>query len=406
MGPFSPDSVRLVLVLVGLPARGKTYIGRKIARYLTWLGYNTRVFNIGDYRRQRLGSHHRQDFFDPNNVEGTRARNDMAQAALNDLSEWMKTGGEVAIYDATNTTRARRQHVMEFCEQHDMQAVFVESICEDPTIIDANVRETKLTSPDYTDMDPDEAVRDFRARIEHYARVYEPIEDEGFSYIKLIDVGRVIVVHRIDGFLPGRIVFFLLNLHLVRRPIWLTRHGESDYNQVGRIGGDSNLTPRGEMYARKLAEFVRGHSLRPPIVWCSTLKRTMQTLKHLPIQPVQWAALNEIDAGVCDGMTYHEIAETMPEEYAARQKDKLRYRYPRGESYQDVILRLEPVIIEAERQRTPVLIVAHQAVLRALYAYFMDMAPEDCLRKDIPLHTVIELTPGPYSFEEKQFPLM
>jgi 6-phosphofructo-2-kinase/fructose-2,6-biphosphatase len=132
----------------------------------------------------------------------------------------------------------------------------------------------------------------------------------------------------------------------------------------------------------------------------------MQTLKHLPIQPVQWAALNEIDAGVCDGMTYHEIAETMPEEYAARQKDKLRYRYPRGESYQDVILRLEPVIIEAERQRTPVLIVAHQAVLRALYAYFMDMAPEDCLRKDIPLHTVIELTPGPYSFEEKQFPLM
>ena len=37
----------------------------------------------------------------------------------------------------------------------------------------------------------------------------------------------------------------------------------------------------------------------------------------------------------------------------------------------DVIQRLEPVIIEVERERECVCIVAHQAVLRALYAYFM-----------------------------------
>jgi broad specificity phosphatase PhoE len=214
------------------------------------------------------------------------------------------------------------------------------------------------------------------------------------------------VVHGIDGFLPGRIVFFLLNLHLWRRPIWLTRHGESTHNEEGRIGGDAPLSALGDQYARRLAEFVRQHAIRPPEVWCSTLKRTVQTCRYLPIQPVQWAALNEIDAGVCDGMTYAEIASEMPEEYKARQNDKLRYRYPRGESYEDVVLRLEPVIIEAERQREPVLVVAHQAVLRALYAYFMDKNPDECLRMEIPLHTVIELTPGPYAFEEKRFPLM
>lgn len=37
--------------MVGLPARGKTYISRKICRYLNWLGFKSRVFNIGNYRR-------------------------------------------------------------------------------------------------------------------------------------------------------------------------------------------------------------------------------------------------------------------------------------------------------------------------------------------------------------------
>ena len=38
-------------------------------------------------------------------------------------------------------------------------------------------------------------------------------------------------------------------------------------------------------------------------------------------------------------------------------------RYPAGESYLDVIQRLEPVIIEIEREREYVCVVAHQARL-------------------------------------------
>ena len=99
-------------------------------------------------------------------------------------------------------------------------------------------------------------------------------------------------------------------------------------------------------------------------MWTSTLRRTIQTARPLGASwpQVQWRALDEIDAGACEGLTYAEIKAAQPEEYAARKQDKLRYRYPRGESYLDVIQRLEPVIIEIERQRTPVLIVAHQAV--------------------------------------------
>jgi broad specificity phosphatase PhoE len=40
-------------------------------------------------------------------------------------------------------------------------------------------------------------------------------------------------------------------------------------------------------------------------------------------------------------MTYETIERQMPAEFAARAADKLRYRYPRGESYIDVIQRLE-----------------------------------------------------------------
>jgi len=47
----------------------------------------------------------------------------------------------------------------------------------------------------------------------------------------------------------------------------------------------------------------------------------------------------------------------MPHEFAARQEDKYHYRYPRGESYQDITQRLSPVIHELMRFNHPVLYV-------------------------------------------------
>lgn len=55
--------------------------------------------------------------------------------------------------------------------------------------------------------------------------------------------------------------------------------------------------------------------------------------------------------GSCDGMTYEEIERKFPAEFERRKTDKLAYRYPRGESYLDVIARLEPMIMEMERHR-------------------------------------------------------
>ncbi len=399
---------KYVLVMVGLPARGKTHTAQKLCRYLSWLGYESRVFNVGERRRASLGAGQSHEFFDPNNPDGLLARRKLALSVLDELLDWLHgEGRRVGIYDATNSTSYRRQLVRRRCEAAHCEVQFVEIVVSDEAVVEANVRETKLSSPDYVGVDADHAAHDFRARIAHYESVYESLREEDGSFVRLIDRGRSVEMNGIYGYLPARIVFFLINAQTTTRQIWLTRHGESEFNLAGLIGGDSSLSPRGLQYASSLASHVRRRfaddsSLE---IWTSTLRRTVETAAPLNRATLRWRVLDEIDAGICDSLSYQQIAETMPREFEARAQDKLRYRYPRGESYRDVIQRLDRVIVELERYRTPVLVIAHQAVLRALYSYFMDMPRDDCPHVSIPLHTVIELTPKAYGCVEERVAL-
>ena len=395
-----------VVVMVGLPARGKTFMARKLARYLGWLGYACSVFNVGNYRRATFGAEVPASFFDPSNPDGVAARSKVAMTALDDLVLWHRErGGQISIYDATNSTHRRRELVRERLEEAGLSVLFLESICRDPAIIEANIRATKLRAPDYANMEAEQAFADFRARIANYERAYEPIEDDDLSYIKLIDVGRQLVLNRIHGYVPGRIVNFLMNLHVMPRPIWITRHGQSLANVAGAIGGDEALSADGREYAIRLKAWVDAQAAEHGgeiVVWSSTLQRTVETATALGRPSLQLKGLDEIDAGVCDGMTYAEIERRMPAEYAARSADKLGYRYPQGESYEDVIRRVDPVLIELERQRQPVLVVAHQAVLRALFGYFTGAEREAVPHLRIPLHTVLELIPRAYGCEVRK----
>jgi broad specificity phosphatase PhoE/predicted kinase len=398
-------SEKLAIVMVGLPARGKTHIARRVARYLNWRAVPARVFNVGSYRRERLGASQPASFFDPQNAEGREARHAMAMAALDDVRVWLAGGGRVAIYDATNITRARRTFVREALEEDGVQVVFLESVCNDPAIIASTVRQTKVRSPDYAGSDPEEAVRDFLARIAHYEQSYEPLDDQD-RYIRLVDVGRQLVMNRIEGWLLGSVVNLLACIHLEPRTLLLTRHGESEYNAEDRIGGDSGLTARGRAYAQALAAHLVPRVGPGAEVWTSTLRRTQETAAGLPWPHLALKELDEIGAGACDGLTYSEIKATLPAEYAARKADKLSYRYPRGESYVDVIRRLDPVILEIERRRTPLVVVGHQAVLRVLVGYFTDVPAERIPHLSVPLHTVIELVPLAYGAEDHRTRLL
>ncbi|XP_076369707.1 6-phosphofructo-2-kinase/fructose-2,6-biphosphatase isoform X5 [Tachypleus tridentatus] len=394
--------------MVGLPARGKTYMARKLTRYLNWIGIHTRVFNVGEYRRQATEAYRNHDFFRPDNKEAMAIRNKCAMDALEDMCKWLEDNGEVAVYDATNTSFERRrliQHIV--CEKFGFKLFFVESICDDPSIVEANVMEVKVHSPDYTGMNKDEALKDFMKRIEHYKETYESldeIEEQHLSFMKIFNTGAKVLVHRHEGHIQSRIVYYLMNIHITPRSIYLTRHGESKFNLQGRIGGDAELSERGWEYSRALAKFIAEQKIPRFRVWTSQLRRTIQTASGIEAPQERWKALNEIDAGICEEMTYEEIQEKFPEEFAARDQNKFNYRYPRGESYEDLVARLEPVIMELERQEN-VLVVAHQAVLRCLLAYFMDKNSEDLPYLRVPLHTVLKLTPVAYGCEMNLYKL-
>ncbi|CAN0067726.1 unnamed protein product, partial [Discosporangium mesarthrocarpum] len=47
-----------------------------------------------------------------------------------------------------------------------------------------------------------------------------------------------------------------------------------------------------------------------------------------------------------------------------------------------------------------------QAVLRCLYAYFLDLPSEEIPYLSIPLHTAIKLTPQAFGCSEKRFKLL
>ncbi|KAF9907427.1 Fructose-2,6-bisphosphatase [Lobosporangium transversale] len=396
---------RIACVTVGLPATGKTLISQKVCRYLQWLGITTKVFNVGNYRRKLHGAHQLHGFFDPANPQGERSRREAAVEALKDMIYWFeKEHGVVALYDATNSTRSRREMLLTECAKHNIQVMFIESICEDEALVLHNIMSVKLSSPDYKDMDPEQAVEDFKARIVHYKEAYETITEENLTYIKLINVGSQVIINMIQGYLQSRIVYYLMNLHIAPRSIFFSRHGESLYNVMGKLGGDSDLSARGKQYAKALPVLIATHlgNSDQLTVWTSTMKRTIATAEHLKYPKLAWKALDELDAGVCDGMTYEEIEEQYPEDFANRDEDKFNYRYRGGESYRDVVLRLEPVIMELERQRN-ILIIGHQAILRCIYAYFMNYSHEKLPYIKIPLHTVIQLTPRAYACEEKRF---
>uniref|UniRef100_A0A8B9H986 6-phosphofructo-2-kinase/fructose-2,6-biphosphatase 3 n=1 Tax=Astyanax mexicanus TaxID=7994 RepID=A0A8B9H986_ASTMX len=368
--------------MVGLPARGKTYISRKLTRYLNWVGMPTKVFNVGEYRREAVKHYSSYDFFKSDNKEAVRIREQCALAALRDVKIYLtELGGQVAVSGSL------------------ILIFFIESICEDPSVIAANIMEVKVSCPDYQDCNKTDAMEDFHKRIECYRVNYQPLDpdsyDRNMSFIKVIDVGRRFLVNRIQDHIQSRIVYYLMNIHVQPRSIYLCRHGESQHNLQGRLGGDSGLSTRGRKFSSALAKFVEEQNLKDLKVWTSQLRRSIQTAEALNVPYEQWKALNEIDAGVCEEMTYEEMRERYPEEFSLRDQDKYYYRYPTGESYQDLVQRVEPVIMELERQEN-VLVICHQAVMRCLLAYFLDKSADEMPYLKCPLHTVLKLTPVAY----------
>jgi hypothetical protein len=105
MVQIAPDSPKLAGVMVGPPARGKSYTARRIERYLSWLGYRTRIFKVGEYRRARVGTRVPHSFFGPDNRR-------------------VKRHGRLRSTTPA-TPRARRAMAHACCERASFQVLFI-----------------------------------------------------------------------------------------------------------------------------------------------------------------------------------------------------------------------------------------------------------------------------------------
>ena len=117
---------------------------------------------------------------------------------------------------------------------------------------------------------------------------------------------------------------------------------------------------------------------------------------------MQIKSLDEQDFGLWDGMSDADCKEAFIKDYEERQFDQLRYRYPRGESYTDVIARIEPIIFELERQAGPIIIIGHEEVLKCLYVYFCNAPIIEIPSIKIPSNSIIKFVPVAYGFSEER----
>jgi 6-phosphofructo-2-kinase len=196
--PDRDVAAKLVIIMVGLPARGKSYITKKIQRYLSWQQHNTKIFNVGHRRRIAAGvtnasdasptsTNNRMDvpsqaatilskgrncpdivvqdeptkldldqpadekmdqsakFFDPNNVTAAKLREQVAIDTLDELLAYLlHQGGAVGILDATNSTIHRRKLLVEHIRAREpkLGILFIESVCHDQNVSNTSVTRT------------------------------------------------------------------------------------------------------------------------------------------------------------------------------------------------------------------------------------------------------------------------
>ncbi|ORY20384.1 putative cytoplasm protein [Naematelia encephala] len=416
----------ILIVTVGLPARGKTHLSRALERYLRWLGVKTRVYSLGDYRRKVLGGAKSvpADYFQTKSPrsEATNALRRKIKAELEDQiwDFFTVQGGQVVIYDANNGNVKARRECLDKFGSRGVHVIFLESICDKEDIITANIRSVKLSSPDYAGWSADKAVADYWSRIRDQEGVYDTVTAEEGPFIKVMNVGERIEVNRIEGYLQSRCCFFLMNIHTKPRTIYFARSGQSLIEHSYKA--DSDLSPAGWEYAERLkaAVIARRKALRedrkaageqlgeenPLLIWTSARRRAYHTawpFVHSGYKVEQKPIMSEINPGVWDGLSSAEAMERYPDEWERFLADPYAHRAPRAESYHDLSVRLEPCIFELERVQQDLLIIGHASVIRCLLAYLVGLPPNEVPAVEMARGDLVEVTPASYGVMTRAF---
>lgn len=257
-------------------------MARKLHAFLTWIGVECKIFNVGKYRREAAAilAHEKANsrskgtdrdeagscgasFFDDSNTEAAKLRERVAEVALRDMLNWLDDEDEdegnsrtfgrqgsglstsslfgggrgkherIAIFDATNSTVKRRTWILEECTSREKRpdkptgVVFLESICDDEELLEENFRYKVQHSPDFIGMSEEEALLDLRKRSEKYEERYETVDDDTQSYIKVFNLSTKLLVNHCYGRMAKIIIPAIMAWNIGSRPILMCRPGRT-----------------------------------------------------------------------------------------------------------------------------------------------------------------------------------
>lgn len=156
--------------------------------------------------------------------------------------------------------------------------------------------------------------------------------------------------------------------------LYLTRHGQTDWNVQNKICGqvEAHLTDEGRAQAARMAEQVAKTGVN--LILTSPLERTRDTARIVASRigaPVMLEPrLIEQSFGEYEGRNLHDPSYL-------EQRENLLWHFPGGESAVQVLHRAYGVLEDVKRKypdRT-VLLVTHGCFCRAARSYFQDIPP-------------------------------
>lgn len=156
--------------------------------------------------------------------------------------------------------------------------------------------------------------------------------------------------------------------------LYLTRHGETIWNRLGKTQGiqDTSLTDLGRIQAKKLGQQLKKNN-NINAIYCSDLLRARETAeiigKEISIEPTSSPLLREVAFGNWEGLSIPEIEERYPGQLA-RWRNELTFAPEGGESLlavQDRIVSFIKMIKEKHQNSDDnILIVSHAATTKVI----------------------------------------
>ncbi len=157
----------------------------------------------------------------------------------------------------------------------------------------------------------------------------------------------------------------------------LLRHAHSTANLKGILAGRDNrvgLSPRGKIEAGEVADLLKSGNF--DAIYSSPLRRCKETiapLLALKKQKVEFLdGLLEMEYGRWSGKSLSLLAKE--ELWKAIQSRPSTVRFPGGESFSEMSLRANQVVMAKAMGKSRILIVSHGDVIKSIVAFHLGLA--------------------------------